>query len=188
MKQSERAVSRYGGVFNRMQNALSHGSRGLGNGFKDSLGFVSKFGSIFSLTSNKVNRGTQGMSRRTGQLGQSMRGLLPSLIVYQLIGRAISGLAKNLFAAFRTNEQFSNSLNQIKVNLMTAFYPIYTAILPAVNTLMNALATLTGQFAAFIASIFGTTYQAAKTGASGLYDDIQALEDTGDAAEKLRKK
>lgn len=188
MKQSERAVSRYGGVFNRMQNALSHGSRGLGNGFKDSLGFVSKFGSIFSLTSNKVNRGTQGMSRRTGQLGQSMRGLLPSLIVYQLIGRAISGLAKNLFAAFRTNEQFSNSLNQIKVNLMTAFYPIYTAILPAVNTLMNALATLTGQFAAFIASIFGTTYQAAKTGASGLYDDIQALEDTGDAAEKTKEK
>lgn len=188
MKQSERAVSRYGGVFNRMQNALSHGSRGLGNGFKDSLGFVSKFGSIFSLTSNKVNRGTQGMSRRTGQLGQSMRGLLPSLIVYQLIGRAISGLAKNLFAAFRTNEQFSNSLNQIKVNLMTAFYPIYTAILPAVNTLMNALATLTGQFAAFIASIFGTTYQAAKTGASGLYDDIQALKDTGDAAEKTKEK
>ncbi|MUN86531.1 transglycosylase SLT domain-containing protein [Enterococcus faecalis] len=188
MKQSERAVSRYGGVFNRMQNALSHGSRGLGNGFKDSLGFVSKFGSIFSLTSNKVNRGTQGMSRRTGQLGQSMHGLLPSLIVYQLIGRAISGLAKNLFAAFRTNEQFSNSLNQIKVNLMTAFYPIYTAILPAVNTLMNALATLTGQFAAFIASIFGTTYQAAKTGASGLYDDIQALEDTGDAAEKTKEK
>lgn len=188
MKQSERAVSRYGGVFNRMQNPLSHGSRGLGNGFKDSLGFVSKFGSIFSLTSNKVNRGTQGMSRRTGQLGQSMRGLLPSLIVYQLIGRAISGLAKNLFAAFRTNEQFSNSLNQIKVNLMTAFYPIYTAILPAVNTLMNALATLTGQFAAFIASIFGTTYQAAKTGASGLYDDIQALEDTGDAAEKTKEK
>lgn len=188
MKQSERAVSRYGGVFNRMQNALSHGSRGLGNGFKDSLGFVSKFGSIFSLTSNKVNRGTQGMARRTGQLGQSMRGLLPSLIVYQLIGRAISGLAKNLFAAFRTNEQFSNSLNQIKVNLMTAFYPIYTAILPAVNTLMNALATLTGQFAAFIASIFGTTYQAAKTGASGLYDDIQALEDTGDAAEKTKEK
>lgn len=188
MKQSERAVSRYGGVFNRMQNALSHGSRGLGNGFKDSLGFVSKFGSIFSLTSNKVNRGTQGMSRRTGQLGQSMRGLLPSLIVYQLIGRAISGLAKNLFAAFRTNEQFSNSLNQIKVNLMTAFYPIYTAILPAVNTLMNALATLTGQFAAFIASIFGTTYQAAKTGASGLYDDIQALKDTRDAAEKTKEK
>ncbi|HGW6167053.1 TPA: phage tail protein [Enterococcus faecalis] len=188
MKQSERAISRYGGVFNRMQNALSHGSRGLGNGFKDSLGFVSKFGSIFSLTSNKVKRGTQGMSRRTGQLGQSMRGLLPSLIVYQLIGRAISGLAKNLFAAFRTNEQFSNSLNQIKVNLMTAFYPIYTAILPAVNTLMNALATLTGQFAAFIASIFGTTYQAAKSGASGLYDDIQALENTGDAAEKTKEK
>ncbi|KAJ76044.1 Phage tail length tape-measure protein [Enterococcus faecalis AZ19] len=188
LKQSERALSRHGGVFNRMQNALSHGSRGLGNGFKDSLGFVSKFGRIFSLTSNKVNRGTQRMSRRTGQLGYSMRGLLPSLIVYQLIGRAISGLAKNLFSAFMTNEQFSNSLNQIKVNLMTAFYPIYTAILPAVNTLMNALATLTGQFAAFIASIFGTTYQAAKSGANGLYNDIQALEDTGAAAEKTRKK
>lgn len=119
---------------------------------------------------------------------QSMKYLLPSLIVYQLIGGAISKLAGGMMNALKTNDQFSNSLNQIKVNLLTAFYPIYTAILPAINAFMSALASITGQIAAFIASIFGTTYQAAKQGASGLYDNVQALQDTGSAASQAKEK
>jgi len=42
LKQSERAVSRYGGVFNRMSNAVSHGFGSVGNGLRNSLGFIGK--------------------------------------------------------------------------------------------------------------------------------------------------
>lgn len=188
LKQSERAVSKYGGVFNRMSNSISHGAGGIGNGLKNSFGILNKFGNLFSRNSNKVTQGTRSMSMGNNAFLQSMKYLLPSLIVYQLIGKAISGLAKGFVAALSTNEQFSNSLNQIKVNLMTAFYPIYTAILPAINAMMSAIATLTGQLASFIAGLFGTTYQAAKQGASGLYDNVQAMNDTGSSATKAKDK
>lgn len=188
LKQSERAVSKYGGVFNRMSNSISHGAGGIGNGLKNSFGILDKFGNLFSRNSNKVAQGTRSMSMGNNAFLQSMKYLLPSLIVYQLIGGAISKLAGGMMSALKTNDQFSNSLNQIKVNLMTAFYPIYNAILPAINAMMSAIATLTGQLASFIAGLFGTTYQAAKQGASGLYDNVQAMNDTGSSATKAKDK
>lgn len=188
LKQSERAVSKYGGVFNRMSNSISHGAGGIGNGLKNSFGILDKFGNLFSRNSNKVTQGTRSMSMGNNAFLQSMKYLLPSLIVYQLIGGAISKLASGMMSALKTNDQFSNSLNQIKVNLMTAFYPIYNAILPAINAMMSAIATLTGQLASFIAGLFGTTYQAAKQGASGLYDNVQAMNDTGSSATKAKDK
>lgn len=188
LKQSERAVSKYGGVFNRMSNAVSHGFGSVGNGLRNSLGFIGKFGSLFSSNSNKVTAGTNRMTGSANAFGQSMKYLLPSLVVYQLLGGAITKLASGMMSALKTNDQFSASLNQIKVNLMTAFYPIYTAILPALNALMSTVAQLTGQLASFIAMLFGTTYDAAKQGASGLYDNIQALNDTGSSANKANEK
>lgn len=188
LKQSERAVSKYGGVFNRMSNAVSHGFGSVGNGLRNSLGFIGKFGSLFSSNSNKVTAGTNRMTGSTNAFGQSMKYLLPSLVVYQLLGGAITKLASGMMSALKTNDQFSASLNQIKVNLMTAFYPIYTAILPALNALMSTVAQLTGQLASFIAMLFGTTYDAAKQDASGLYDNIQALNDTGSSANKANEK
>lgn len=188
LKQSERAVSKYGGVFNRMSNTVSHGFGSVGNGLRNSIGFIGKFGSLFSSNSNKVTAGTNRMTGSTNAFGQSMKYLLPSLVVYQLLGGAITKLASGMMSALKTNDQFSASLNQIKVNLMTAFYPIYTAILPALNALMSTVAQLTGQLASFIAMLFGTTYDAAKQGASGLYDNIQALNDTGSSANKANEK
>lgn len=188
LKQSERVISKYGGVFNRMSNAVSHGIGSVGNGLRNSLGFIGKFGSLFSSNSNKVTAGTNRMTGSTNAFGQSMKYLLPSLVVYQLLGGAITKLASGMMSALKTNDQFSASLNQIKVNLMTAFYPIYTAILPALNALMSTVAQLTGQLASFIAMLFGTTYDAAKQGASGLYDNIQALNDTGSSANKANEK
>lgn len=186
--QSDRIKSRRGGVFNRMSNSIAHGGGGIGDGFKKSLGIVSRFGGLFSRTSRDVSNGTRGMAMGNNAFLQSMRYLLPSLIVYQLLGKVITGLAKGLFGALNANDQFNSSLNQVKVNLLTAFYPIYTAILPAINALMSALAMLTGQFASLIAGIFGTTYQAAKQGASGLYENVQAMNDTGSAAGDAKKK
>lgn len=188
LKQSERAVSKYGGVFNRMSNAVSHGFGSVGNGLKNSLGFIGKFGSLFSSNSNKVTAGTNRMTGSTNAFGQSMKYLLPSLVVYQLLGGAITKMASGMMSALKTNDQFSSSLNQIKVNLLTAFYPIYTAILPALNALMSTVAQLTGQLASFIAMLFGTTYDAAKQGASGLYDNVQAMNETGSSATKANEK
>lgn len=86
-KQSERAVRRYGGVASRTQNAIANGGGGgFGSGFKNSLGSIAKFGSLFSSTSSKVQRGQRGMALGNSAFLQSFKYLLPSLVVYQLVG------------------------------------------------------------------------------------------------------
>ncbi|MGX7025875.1 phage tail protein [Vagococcus hydrophili] len=164
------------------------GTKKLGQGAEKSKQLFSRFGGVFNRTSNNIAHGSRRMSSGMGAFSQSMKYLLPSLIVYQLIGTAIRKMTTGLWSALKTNEEFNSSLNQIKVNMLTAFYPIYTAILPPLNALMRALATVTGQIAHFTASIFGTTYTAAKQGAQGLYQNVQAMNDTGNSADKNREK
>lgn len=164
------------------------GTKKLGQGAEKSKSLFSKFGGVFNRTSNNIAHGSKRMSSGMGAFGQSMKYLLPSLVVYQLIGTAVRNLATGLWSALKTNDEFNNSLNQIKVNLLTAFYPIYTAILPPLNAMMRALSAVTGQIAHFTASIFGTSYAAAKQGAQGLYQNVQAMNDTGNSADKNREK
>lgn len=186
--QSERTISKYGGTFNRVSNAVSHGFGKIGNGLKGSIGLIGKFGNLFSKNSNKVTSGTNRMTGSNNAFAQSMKYLLPSLIVYQLLGGAIRGMTTGMFSALKTNKQFSDSLNQIKVNLLTAFYPIYQAVLPAINSFMQGLAKATAYLASFIATLFGTTYKAAKKGANALNENIAAMAETGTNADKAKEK
>lgn len=122
-------------------------------------------------STNRMNSGLSNMSRQLRQVGASV-------FLYQLLGQGIMKLVTWLWQAAQTNKQFAASFNQVRVNLLTAFYPIYTAVMPALNALMKGLATATGYLASFISMLFGTTYSAAKNGASGLQNSIQELNDS----------
>lgn len=120
--------------------------------------------------------------------GHRLSQMIKQAFIFSVIYKGLNMVTKGLGSALMANDEFSSSLNQIKVNLLTAFYPIYTFILPAINSLMRALTVATGQIAHFTASLFGTTYTAAKQGAQGLYQNIQAMNDSGNSADKNREK
>ncbi|MFW7373904.1 transglycosylase SLT domain-containing protein [Vagococcus fluvialis] len=164
------------------------GMKKVGKGADGSKGLFSKFGGVFNRTSNNIAHGsrrmTTGMSGFTHRLSQMVK----QAFVFSVIYKGLQLVSRGLGAALMFNDEFSNSLNQIKVNLLTAFYPIYTFVLPAINAMMRALASVTGQIAHFTAGLFGTTYTAAKQGASGLYQNIQAMNDSGNSADKNREK
>ncbi len=173
--------SRLGGLFNRTSNFIAHGAR-------RSSSLMGGFFSLFSKGSNNITKRTNGMTRSTGLFGSAISRLATRILIYGLLYRGILALSKGMLSALKTNDQFASSLNQIQVNLLTAFYPIYQAVLPAINALMSALARATGYIASFIAGIFGSTYEAAKQGASGLYDNVKALEETGSGATEAKEK
>lgn len=161
----------------------------------DSTSIFSRFGGVFNRTSNNIAHGSKSINKGLGGIQRSMKSLFSSLIVFGMMYKGIQVLSKGLWDSLKTNETFSSSLNQIKVNLLTAFYPIYNAVLPALNALMNGLAYATGQVAAFISHLFGTTYESSKQGAKGLYENIQAMNDTtksidgsGTSADKAKDK
>lgn len=157
-------------------------------GVNESRNNFSKFGGLFNRTSNNIAHGTRRMSNGMGGLGKRIGSIAKQVFVFSLIYKGLRLIGQGLTSALKTNDQFSTSLNQIKVNLLTAFYPIYTAILPAINALMSVVAKATGILASFIATLFGTTYSAAKQGAQGLYQNIQAMNDSGNAADKNKEK
>ncbi|SET93454.1 Phage-related protein [Enterococcus malodoratus] len=156
------------GLFARFKNMMSNS--------------IGRFGGLFDRQSKQVTNGTSRMAQGMGGFGRSMKMLWSQLFLFTFLYQGIMTLAGGLFKALQTNAQFSASLNQIKVNLLTAFYPIYQAALPAINALMSALAKVTGYIAGFISTLFGMNIGDAFNGAQGLMNNVQALDDTGSAA------
>lgn len=187
-KTPTRAIPKFGGVFLRTSNAIAHGWQRLPKIFNSAGKALSAFGRLHRHVTNRVGGDYRAMNSSMAAWRLSLRFLLPSLVIYNLLGAAIRNMTKGLIAALGTNAQFASSLNQIKVNLMTAFYPIYEAILPAINAMMNALSVLTGKMAAFISMLFGKTFAQSKAGAQGLYNNVKAMDATGSSAKKATEK
>lgn len=159
------------GLFSRFRNIINNS--------------ISGFGGLFNRQSRQVTSGTSRMSQGMSGFGRSMRMLWGQLFIFTFLYRGIMTLASGMWKALQTNAQFSASLNQIKVNLLTAFYPIYQAVLPAINALMSALAKVTGYIAGFISTLFGMKISDAFKGAQGLMNNVQPLNDTSSAIDDV---
>ncbi|MFT8465291.1 phage tail protein [Liquorilactobacillus satsumensis] len=159
------------GMFNR-----------LGNSMREAANRMMNFGNNSSSSMEKSSSSARRCRSAIGEISQQLKFLPAQLIVFGLMYQGIMSLASGLGSALKANTQFSNSLNQIKVNLLTAFYPIYNYILPAVNALMSALAKATSWIAQFSSALFGMNYSTARSGASGLYDQVKAMNDTSSAS------
>ncbi|KRL97434.1 hypothetical protein [Liquorilactobacillus satsumensis] len=159
------------GMFNR-----------LGNSMREAASRMMNFGNNSSSSMEKSSSSARRCRSAIGEISQQLKFLPAQLIVFGLMYQGIMLLASGLGSALKANTQFSNSLNQIKVNLLTAFYPIYNYILPAINALMSALAKATSWIAQFSSALFGMNYSTARSGASGLYDQVKAMNDTSSAS------
>lgn len=150
-----------------------------GGGFFSKLrSGASSFFGLFNRSTNQSNSGMERMNRNMNSMSRQLGQVGASVFLYQILGQGIMSLVTWLWQAVETNSAFAASFNQVRVNLQTAFYPIYTAVMPALTTLMQGLAQVTGVLASFIATLFGTTYSAAKAGASGLQKQVAALNET----------
>ncbi len=135
-----------------------------------------------------------GAKRTSGHLGgtnSQLKMIIRSMVtwgmIFPLVIRGITAMATSLGQSLMTNQQFANSLAQIKSNLMVAFTPIFNAILPALNALMSALATATTYIASFISAIFGKTYQQSAQATKSLIGAKAAMGAYGNATEKAGK-
>ena len=130
-----------------------------------------------------IKSGIEEVSSKLDKFKNRVTGLIASAMIFNLISSSATNLRNNFTSLLKTNDTFNSSLNQIKANLMTAFAPIYNAVLPAINTLMNALSKLTGTIAMFVANLFGVSLKDATNQAKKLSG---ALEETSNSGEKAQ--
>lgn len=161
---------------------------------------------------NGLNKIGDGLSRTVSIMGKGLGSAFKGLIaplnmginLLQSFGRQIVSIGKTAFilhglrTGFRgisesisnviaSDNIFSVSLNQIKSNLATAFYPIYQFILPALQSLMSALSTASSYLAQFISHLFGQNYQAMQAGAKTFLETANAADKSSKSLSKSGK-
>lgn len=140
------------------------------------------------LFGDRMKKNTKQMSSYRSGIGMIVRSMITWGMIFPMIMRGLSALGTYVGQSLMTNQQFANSLAQVKTNLMVAFTPIFQAILPALNALMSALATATAYIASFISAIFGKTYQQSYQATQGLIDAKDAMGAYGDSASDAAKR
>lgn len=176
LSEENKNVSGLSSKFNRLRNTISNVNSSL-----------KRFGNSGSSSMRRAGGGASMLSERLKGVRMAMRMLASQLIVFTLLYQGIMMLAQGMGAALMTNKQFASSFNAIKVNLLTAFYPIYSYVLPAVNALMNSLRKATAWIAQFSSALTGMSLSSARNGAHSLYDQVQAMNDTSKAASKANE-
>lgn len=140
---------------------------------------------IFSRETSRANSVTSSFNNA---LNRMSRTIVRNLIVYGLIIKGLKSMISYMWSALKTNQQFANSLNIIRTNLYVAFQPIYDFILPALNALMNAVATVTTFIASAISAMFGKSYKQSYNAAKKMNKQIQDIGGSTTGAGKAAKK
>lgn len=137
--------------------------------------------------SNSIKSSSKSIGSYSTGIGNTIGQMFKWMIILPMIVKGLTAFATALGQGLMTNQQFANSFNQIKTNMMVAFTPILQAILPALNTLMAALAKATTYIASFISAVFGKTYQQSYQATQQLIDAKVAMGAYGDSAKKAAK-
>lgn len=135
------------------------------------------------------------VSKKAGETGNrafnlfsgSLLQVAKRILILRVIAKLLRGFIGYLGMAMNSSSSFSNSLATIKLNLAAAFQPILNVIIPILNAFMSTLATVTGYIAAFVATLFGTTYKASVKGAKGIKQQSNALKGLGGNAKGAAK-
>ena len=163
----------------RAAAAIGTIAKGSANAAKNILGMAKNMLS-FGGSTRRTSRGITSLADRLGRLALAA-------LVFNQIRKALSALAKDLNAVLMANNDFARSFNAIKVNILTAFAPIWEIIQPAIITFLQLLAQFTAVLAKFMATLFGRTYQQAKDSAAAIYDQAKATDKLGASASKAGK-
>jgi len=163
-KKVEQAVSTTASKVKRQTKEIQRSQ----NGFK-------KLGDTAKKAANKATSGFSSLLKR-------IKNLALAATVFNVVRRALSSMSEYLGKALKTNSAFTSSLASIKGNLLTAFQPVFEAVLPAINALMNGLARITGYIASFINALFGKTVSSSQKAAESLYSQADGYRAVGAAA------
>ncbi|GAB6170089.1 hypothetical protein JCM1393_25490 [Clostridium carnis] len=157
------------------------------NGSSNSSNNYNKVKNSLNQVDNSTKKANNSMRAHRSNISIIARSMFTWGIMFPMILSGLKSMGTGLLNNLKTNEQFSNSLAQIKSNLMIAFTPIYQAILPAINALMSALSIVTQYIASFISAIFGKTFNQSKQATQGLIDAKVAMGAYGDSAKEAGK-
>lgn len=130
---------------------------------------------------------TSKVSEQMGKFAKRIATIAKKVFIFTMLAKALRAMRSVLLNTINADKQMSAALAQIRGNLLTAFAPIYSFVLPAIRTLLSWLAKLTAVISSVFGAIFGQTASQAQANAKALYQQASATSAAGDAAEKAKR-
>ena len=142
----------------------------------------------------KMRDGADDAEKGLENAGQAIEGfskklnmVLRRILVFTLLAQALRSFRNYLYETLKANEEFNNALSRTKGALLTAFQPIWNAIVPWLITLLNLVTRVAQAISWFFSLIFGSSVDNARSSAKAMYDEAKGIGAVGGAAKKATK-
>ncbi len=133
------------------------------------------------------SKAAEEAGKRIEKLGNRIKGLVLRVFVFSLITSALRAMRDMLKKTISQNKDASKAIAQLKGALLTLAQPILNVIIPAFTAFVRVLTTVINAISRIVSSLFGTTAEKSAEAAKNLYDEQNAIEGVGGAAEETKR-
>lgn len=137
------------------------------------------FGKIFGSIGNAFERmknQSKGVGTAIGGITSRLPSMAKTMFIFNLINKGFSALRDSIGGLIQQDSVLSGSLNQIKASLWTAFAPIWSACLPAIRSLGQALSWVSQLISSVVSRLFGKTVSQSEQMAKQMYSASQGTQ------------
>lgn len=129
---------------------------------------------------NAMNR----MGKSANRFSSRLREVVRSALVFTLISQALASLREWFGRVIKTNDEATEAIGRLKGALLTLAQPLVSVIIPAFTMFVNVLTRIIQAISDFVSWLFGTTSETSADAAENLYEESEALESVGAAADE----
>lgn len=129
---------------------------------------------------NAMNR----MEKSANRFSSRLREVVRSALVFTLISQALASLREWFGRVIKTNDEATEAIGRLKGALLTLAQPLVSVIIPAFTMFVNVLTRMIQAISDFVSWLFGTTSETSADAAENLYEESEALESVGAAADE----
>lgn len=133
--------------------------------------------------SAKMGDAIDQAGKHMDKLLSRVKKLASRVFIFTLITAALRSLRTWLSNVVKSNDEARASVAKLKGALLTLAQPLVGVIIPAFTKFVNILAKIAAMAANVVSKLFGTTASVSADAAENLYNEMNAIEGVGEAAE-----
>lgn len=173
---TEAAAERYDAKLSEAEQELSRQ--------KEEAGYLVQQIDETAQKQGKFSNATATAGKAMDRLANRIKGLAVRAFVFSMIAKALRSIRDLTMRYIKTNGEARQAIAQMKGALLTLAQPLIEVVIPAFTLLVNVLTRIISIVAGFVSSLFGKTAKQSKDGAKALYEEANAIEGVGSAAEE----
>lgn len=154
---------------------------------KNRAGELTRQLSLAGYNSERYAAATEKARKSMDNFGKRLGNTFKSALIFSVLYKGLSLLREHIGKSLKASSQFSAALSSLKGNLLTAFQPIWSVILPALTTLVRILSYVAAAIARVFSFFSGKSTKETAKSAEALEQEQEALNGVGGAAKDASK-